>query len=207
MKRIIITAIGNDSPGLVNKITSVINQNNGNIETSKMIKINDQFALIIDFSLLENLDFIKSELNNIKKLNIFYQSAEDLNDSDKTSTTYFIKGSDDQGIVDKVSEFFSNKDINITEIETFIEQAPITGSPLFNINWFCNFESLFVKLTLINQNGIIILDNMLWGGNAINPTDDDSKSIRKTGDFIQKDDRVFNILLPIRDGLMVCYKK
>ena len=133
MKRIIITALGNDSPGLVNKITSVINQNNGNIENSKMIKIKNQFALIIDFSLLENLDLIKSELNNIKKLNIFYQSAEDLNDSDRTFATYFIKGSDDQGIVDKVSEFFSNKDINITEIETFIEQAPITGSPLFNM--------------------------------------------------------------------------
>lgn len=61
-------------------------------------------------------------------------------------------------------------------------------------------------LTLIDQGGIIILDNMLWGGNVLNPIDDDSKSIRNTGDFIQKDDRVFNILLPIRDGLMLCIK-
>jgi len=61
-------------------------------------------------------------------------------------------------------------------------------------------------LTLIKQDGIIILDNMLWGGKVINPTDDDSKSIQKTGDFIQKDYRVFNILLPIRDGLMMCIK-
>ena len=73
MKRIIITAIGSDAPGLVNKITSIINQNNGNIENSKMIKIKDQFAMIVDFSILENLDSIKSELNNIKDLNIFYQ--------------------------------------------------------------------------------------------------------------------------------------
>ena len=47
---------------------------------------------------------------------------------------------------------------------------------------------------------------MLWSGNVINPNDNDSKSLRKTGEFIQKDNRVFNMLLPIRDGLMVCIK-
>ena len=61
-------------------------------------------------------------------------------------------------------------------------------------------------LLLIRHRGIIILDNMLWSGNVINPPDDDSKSLRKTGEFIQNDKRVFNILLPIRDGLMICIK-
>ena len=107
MKKIIITAIGKDSPGLVNKITSIINHNNGNIENSKMIKIKNQFALILDFYLAENLDSIKSELENIKGLNIFYQLAKDSDDVETTSRTYFIKGSDDQGIVNKISEFFS----------------------------------------------------------------------------------------------------
>tara|TARA_Y100000758_G_C15928659_1_gene377885 strand:+ start:112 stop:762 length:651 start_codon:yes stop_codon:yes gene_type:complete len=61
-------------------------------------------------------------------------------------------------------------------------------------------------LALIRCGGIIILDNMLWSGNVINPPDVDSKALRETGDFIQKDQRVFNMLLPIRDGLMVCIK-
>ena len=72
------------------------------------------------------------------------------------------------------------------------------------INYLSYYQICF---TLIKKSGIIILDNMLWGGGVINPTNDDSISIRKTGDFIQKDDRVFNILLPIRDGLMLCIKK
>ena len=62
-------------------------------------------------------------------------------------------------------------------------------------------------LTLVRDGGVIILDNMLWSGNVIDPKDDDSKALRKTGDYIQKDKRVFNILLPIRDGLMLCIKK
>ena len=61
-------------------------------------------------------------------------------------------------------------------------------------------------LTLVRPGGIIILDNMLWSGNVINPNDNDSKSLRETGEFIQNDNRVFNMLLPIRDGLMVCIK-
>ncbi|SVD16120.1 uncharacterized protein METZ01_LOCUS368974 [marine metagenome] len=62
-------------------------------------------------------------------------------------------------------------------------------------------------LTLIRKNGVMVLDNMLWSGEVINPNDDDSKMLRKTGDFIQNDHRVYNMLIPIRDGLMICIKK
>ena len=62
-------------------------------------------------------------------------------------------------------------------------------------------------LVLIRSGGVIILDNMLWSGSAIDPNDDDSKALRKTGDYIQEDKRVFNVLFPIRDGLMLCIKK
>ena len=73
MNRIIITAIGQDKPGLVNKITSIINKNNGNVDNSKMIKIENQFAMIIDFSSLDNIDNLKSDLNLIQDLKIAYK--------------------------------------------------------------------------------------------------------------------------------------
>ena len=61
-------------------------------------------------------------------------------------------------------------------------------------------------LILVRQGGVIVLDNMLWGGDVIDPQDNDSKALRKTGDYIQQDERVFNLLLPVRDGLMFCIK-
>ena len=61
-------------------------------------------------------------------------------------------------------------------------------------------------LMLVRQGGVIVLDNMLWGGDVIDPQDNDSKALRKTGDYIQQDKRVFNLLLPVRDGLMLCIK-
>ena len=62
-------------------------------------------------------------------------------------------------------------------------------------------------ITLIKPGGIIVLDNMLWSGEVIEPKDDNSKALQKTAMFINDDKRVYNMLLPIRDGLMICYKK
>ena len=61
-------------------------------------------------------------------------------------------------------------------------------------------------ITLLKPGGVLILDNMLWGGDVLEPQDEDALALRKTAEFIQQDDRVFNTLLPIRDGLMLCIK-
>ena len=61
-------------------------------------------------------------------------------------------------------------------------------------------------MTLIKKGGIIVLDNMLWSGKVLNPDDEDSMALNNTAKFINQDERVFNHLIPIRDGLMVCIK-
>ena len=63
------------------------------------------------------------------------------------------------------------------------------------------------SINLVKKDGIIILDNMLWGGSVLNPQDLDSKVLSELGTIICKDNRVINVLLPIRDGIMVCIKK
>jgi len=141
MNRTIITAIGTDRPGLVDKISSIIHQNNGNIENSKMIKINDQFAMIIDFSYLENIEVIKNDLNEIKELDITYKTIQNSDTSNKQNKKYLINGADNQGIVNRISNFFSNNNINIIEVNTFLESAPITGTPLFNMEIMINYNN------------------------------------------------------------------
>ena len=61
-------------------------------------------------------------------------------------------------------------------------------------------------MSLIRSGGIIILDNMLWGGHVLDPQDDDAMALKNTAEFIHNDDRSFNYLIPVRDGLMVCIK-
>ena len=62
-------------------------------------------------------------------------------------------------------------------------------------------------IQLVRKNGIIVLDNMLWGGSVLHPQELESKVLSKLGTIISKDTRVWNVLLPIRDGIMVCIKQ
>jgi caffeoyl-CoA O-methyltransferase len=62
-------------------------------------------------------------------------------------------------------------------------------------------------IQLIRTGGVVVLDNMLWGGTVLNPNDIESRTLSKLGEIIQNDDRIFNMLLPIRDGIMVCIKR
>ena len=70
------------------------------------------------------------------------------------------------------------------------------------------YQDYYLKcLSLLRSGGIIVLDNMLWSGHVLDPQDDDTLALKNTAEFINNDKRVFNYLLPIRDGLMVCIKR
>ena len=63
------------------------------------------------------------------------------------------------------------------------------------------------SMQLLSSGGVIVLDNMLWGGSVMNPKDLESKTLSELGTIINNDSKIFNVLLPIRDGLMICIKK
>jgi caffeoyl-CoA O-methyltransferase len=61
----------------------------------------------------------------------------------------------------------------------------------------------------INQNGLMIADNILWSGKVADTkhNDKDTVLLRKFNQLIQEDNRFENVLLPIRDGLIIARKK
>lgn len=64
------------------------------------------------------------------------------------------------------------------------------------------FELIMDK---IESGGFILADNLLWSGKVLRPeTDADTVTLRNFAKDIQEDPRLQNILIPIRDGLMLC---
>jgi caffeoyl-CoA O-methyltransferase len=61
-------------------------------------------------------------------------------------------------------------------------------------------------LDLTRPRGLIILDNMLRGGRVLDPRDPGSKAIDALNNRIRNDPRVENVLLPVRDGIMLARK-
>ena len=60
----------------------------------------------------------------------------------------------------------------------------------------------------VRRGGLIIADNILWSGKVVEEKKDiDTQIIDTFNKKIHADDRVENILLPIRDGLMMARKK
>lgn len=74
-------------------------------------------------------------------------------------------------------------------------------------NYAAYFELIFPKL---RSGGYIFADNTLWNGKVLQPVDPNDKETKGIVEFnkkIQADNRVENILLPVRDGLMIIRKK
>lgn len=73
---------------------------------------------------------------------------------------------------------------------------------------YLNYYNLV--LPMVRQGGFIIADNVLWDGKVLRDPgkmDKDTRGIAEFNAFIQTDERVENLLLPIRDGLMIIRKK
>ena len=64
------------------------------------------------------------------------------------------------------------------------------------------------SLELLNKDGLIIIDNVLWYGEVIyaNNTDKYTKNIKEFNDHISKDTRVEKLIIPLGDGMTVCRK-
>jgi len=71
-----------------------------------------------------------------------------------------------------------------------------------------NYINYYKKcIHLLKSGGIIVLDNMFWGGSVLKPNDEQSITLNNLANIINEDERIINIMLPVRDGLMVCLKK
>lgn len=75
------------------------------------------------------------------------------------------------------------------------------------INYLKYYHLVFDK---VRSGGWIIADNVLWSGKVveeIKASDKDTQALLEFNTFVQNDARVENLLLPIRDGLMMARKK
>jgi len=64
-------------------------------------------------------------------------------------------------------------------------------------------------LERMRPGGVIAVDNVLWSGRVIDPTDTsaDTEALRAFNDMVRDDARVEPVMLPIADGLTLCRKR
>jgi predicted O-methyltransferase YrrM len=91
--------------------------------------------------------------------------------------------------------------------------------PKLNFNWDLvfidadkeNYSNYFDSvIERLNKGGMIIADNVLWSGKVTRPTsrnDIETKALKSFNEKVHADCRVSNVLMPVRDGMMIMIKK
>jgi len=137
-QHLILTAVGPDRVGLVEKISEFVAQRGCNIEDSKMAVFCGEFALILLIS-GESGALIKvaNEYHNLEVatgLTITIKTPTDRKASE-AFLPYKLTAScmDHPGIVYQISAVLSTLGINIEAMETDTYAAPVSGTPIFRL--------------------------------------------------------------------------
>jgi glycine cleavage system transcriptional repressor len=136
---LVISALGQDRPGLVAELSDFILTSGCNIEDSRMSILGGEFALIMMVSgAWNNIAKLESQLIHVQeKLNMVITGRRtEGRHLTKEEIPYNIEvvALDHPGIVKKITGFFSERNINIHDMYTTSHRAAHTGSPMFSLS-------------------------------------------------------------------------
>jgi predicted O-methyltransferase YrrM len=107
------------------------------------------------------------------------------------------------------SEYAEKIEFLLGQAADIIPQLPETFDLVFIDADKPNYSNYYqLVLDRVPIGGFVVADNVLWSGKVL--LDDKDESTQALHDFnkmVKADDRVSNVLLPIRDGLMVVRKE
>lgn len=131
----IVTFIGDDRPGLVEAVSSVIERNSGNWLESRLSRLGGKFAgLILVSQPSAGAAQFESELNALRDhgLNIrLTATGPDAAVKSARQITLTVIGPDRLGIVREISRALASHAVNVIEMDSKVSSAPMSGELLF----------------------------------------------------------------------------
>lgn len=135
---IVISAVGADRVGIVDDLSGIVAEAGGNIEESKMSVLGGEFAVMMLVAAEESaavaLESRMAAAESSLGLRIGVKRTAEA-PRPEGGRPYCVEtvSLDGRGIVHAVSAVLRKRGINIEELETRTERAPLTGAPLFRL--------------------------------------------------------------------------
>ncbi len=136
-KNFVLTLTGPDRIGIVDRMTGLLLDRGGNVETSRMARLGGEFAILMLVSMPEDrLAGLDADLEGLAAQGYKVTTTP-------TERTYAeahpgwrsyrieVRGADHEGIIHEVAHYLSGRGINIETVDSETTAAPISGSPLF----------------------------------------------------------------------------
>ena len=137
--QLLVTSLGEDRPGIVARLTEVFVANGANLEESRMAILGGEFAAIMLVGIAtQNIPALEKDLARLQSEGISVVTRKTTAYDAARFKDYIdyeiqLKGADHEGIVHNISTYLRDKSINIQSVETVVVNAPVTGSPLFQM--------------------------------------------------------------------------
>ena len=131
----IVTFIGDDRPGLVESVATVIDENQGNWQESQLSQLGGKFAGLVLVSLPEGQGAqLELALQQLSKSGLSVRvtaCGTAPSNPSASQVTLNIIGPDRSGIVREVSQALASREVNVINMESRVESAPMSSEKLF----------------------------------------------------------------------------
>lgn len=133
MRSLVLTLIAPDRPGLVKHVADTIAAQGGNWEESQFMCLDGQFAGILRVALPDDrLPALRAALESLDGMSVTVTSPDtEIPDGPSHVVELELVGGDHPGIVRDIFAAVAGLEINVVELETTTESAPMSGEPLF----------------------------------------------------------------------------
>ncbi|GAB4243440.1 MAG: glycine cleavage system protein R [Candidatus Methylacidiphilales bacterium] len=135
-RALIMTIIGEDKPGLVDSIASLIRAHDGNWLESRMCNLSGRFAGILRAHIPsereEELLAALAGLRNQVGLTVTVQHEHPTQPAVGPTFHLQLVGNDRPGIISQVSRTLAAHRVNVESLDTHTESAPMAGGTLFH---------------------------------------------------------------------------
>lgn len=129
---LIITISGEDRPGLVGELASVVAEHGGNWEHCRMADLSGRFAGLLQVRVAEADEAqLNESLCAIQGLEVTVAKGRSVADSGARPFHLEVVGSDHPGIVRDIFKVVAAADVNVEELSTNTLSAPESGGMLF----------------------------------------------------------------------------
>jgi glycine cleavage system transcriptional repressor len=138
-KQLVLTASGRDCVGIVEKMTELLLQFDGNVESSRMMRLGGDFAMLMAITAPEEkIEELRGALSEFHYAAFDVQTRlSEVSEPDETAATpcaITVLGADHMGIIHKISSYLSEQGLNLETVTTEVVAAPMSGSPLFTMS-------------------------------------------------------------------------
>lgn len=136
MATFILTAIGDDRPGLVETLADPIARAGGTWDRSSMARLGSKFAGIVEVAVPEDrADELTEALGRIADdvLSVTIERAVSAPPHEPATPAIELEliGQDRPGIVQQISEVLARFGVGIDQLDTTTSSAPMSAEPLF----------------------------------------------------------------------------